>query len=94
MDLEYCKKRGIRVANVSNYSTDAVVQHTFALTLYLLEKLPHYDTYVKSGAYGAGTVSVIMESLSGSLQEKPGVLSEWVISGKRLPPLPKPLVVM
>lgn len=54
VDLEYCKKRGIRVANVSNYSTDAVVQHTFALTLYLLEKLPHYDTYVKSGAYGAG----------------------------------------
>lgn len=53
VDLEYCKSRGIKVANVVNYSTDAVAQHTFALCLYVLEKLHHYDGYVKSGAYAA-----------------------------------------
>ena len=53
IDLAYCKSRGIKVANVVNYSTDAVVQHTFALCFYVLEKLRHYDEYVKSGAYAA-----------------------------------------
>ena len=53
VDINYCKSRGIKVANVVNYSTDAVAQHTFALCLYVLEKLCHYDNYVKSGAYAA-----------------------------------------
>ena len=53
IDIEYCKKRGIRVCNVVNYSTEAVAQHTFALLLYVLEKLRHYDDYVKGGAYAA-----------------------------------------
>lgn len=53
VDIAYCKSRGIKVANVVNYSTDAVAQHTFALCFYVLEKLRHYDEYVKSGAYAA-----------------------------------------
>ncbi|MCL2719561.1 MAG: D-2-hydroxyacid dehydrogenase [Lachnospiraceae bacterium] len=53
IDLEYCRKRGIKVANVRNYSTAAVTQHTFALCFYILGKLRYYDEYVKSGAYGA-----------------------------------------
>lgn len=53
VDTAYCKSRGIKVANVVNYSTDAVAQHTFALCLYVLEKLHHYDDYVKSGTYAA-----------------------------------------
>ncbi len=53
IDIEYCKKRGIRVCNIVNYSTDAVAQHTFALLFYVLEKLRHYDDYVKNGAYAA-----------------------------------------
>lgn len=53
VDLNYCKQRGIKVANVVNYSTDAVAQHTFALCFYILEKLRHYDDYVKSGEYAA-----------------------------------------
>lgn len=52
-DLEYCKSRGIGVANVVDYCTAMVAQHTFALALALMEKLPHYDDYVKSGAYSA-----------------------------------------
>lgn len=53
VDLAYCKGRGIKVANVVNYSTAAVVQHTLLLALALEEKLIHYDNYVKSGEYGA-----------------------------------------
>ena len=55
VDLEYCKNRGIGVANVVDYSTAAVAQHTFAMALYLLERLPFYDNYVKSGTYGSQT---------------------------------------
>lgn len=53
VDLAYCKSRDIKVCNVVNYCSGMVAQHTFALALALLEKLPHYDQYVKSGAYGA-----------------------------------------
>lgn len=53
VDLAYCKSRGISVCNVVDYCSGMVAQHTFALALALLEKLPHYDQYVKSGAYSA-----------------------------------------
>lgn len=53
VDLAYCKERGIHVANVVDYSTAMVAQHTFTMALALLEKLPHYDNYVKSGEYSA-----------------------------------------
>ena len=52
-DLAYCRSRGIKVTNVVDYSTAMVAQHTFTLALALSQKLPHYDHYVKSGAYGA-----------------------------------------
>ena len=39
------------MTNVAGYSTDVVAQHTFALALYLLEKLRYFDDYVKSGEY-------------------------------------------
>lgn len=53
VDVNYCKERGIGVCNVRNYSTEMVAQHTFAMALYLLEKLNHYDNYVKSGEYAS-----------------------------------------
>ena len=51
VDLDYCKSRSIKVANVVNYSTAAVVQHTLMLALALEEKLAFYDDYVKSDTY-------------------------------------------
>lgn len=48
VDLTHAKKRGIVVKNVAGYSTKSVVQHTFALALYLIEKMAYYDTVVKS----------------------------------------------
>ena len=51
IDIEYAKERGIGVSNVAGYSTNAVVQHTFAATLALLDEVTYYDNYVKSGEY-------------------------------------------
>lgn len=51
IDTEYTNARGITVMNVKGYSTEAVVQHTFALLFYVYENLSYYDQFVKSGAY-------------------------------------------
>lgn len=51
IDLAYCQNHQITVKNVSGYSTDIVAQHTFALLLYLYEKMAYYDHYVLSGDY-------------------------------------------
>ena len=53
VDLAYCKSRGITVCNVRDYCTGMVAQHTMTLALTLSQKLFHYDTFVKSGAYSA-----------------------------------------
>ena len=51
VDFTYTRERGIAVTNVKGYSTQSVVQHTFAMLFYLYEKLATYDRYVKSGEY-------------------------------------------
>ena len=68
-DINYAKEKNIRVANVAGYSTDSVVQHTFALGLYLIEKMNYYDNYVKSGEYAECPIfshfSNVFHELSG-----------------------------
>ena len=51
LDKEFLDRRGIAWRNVAGYSTESVVQHTFAMLFYLMEHLPYYDRYVKSGSY-------------------------------------------
>lgn len=70
VDLEYVKKRGIRVANVGGYSTDSVVQHTFALMFYVMEKLSYYDHYVKSGEYAKAPVFTHFDKIFMELSGK------------------------
>ena len=50
-NIEACNRHGVKVANVVNYSTASVAQHTFALLFYLMESMRHYDEFVKSGDY-------------------------------------------
>jgi len=47
VDLEYAKKKGIIVKNVAGYSTNAVIQHTFALVLGLINKICYFDRYTR-----------------------------------------------
>ena len=70
VDLDYCKNRGIRVTNVKGYSTPIVAQHTFAMALYLLEKLPVFDTYVKSGEYAKCPIFTCFEPYFTELEGK------------------------
>lgn len=56
VDFSYTNSRGIPVANVKGYSTDSVVQHTFAMLFYLYEKLAFYDRFVKSGEYARSDI--------------------------------------
>ncbi len=51
VDLEYAAEKGIVVKNVAGYSTQSVVQHTFSLALYLIEKMAYYDNVVKSATW-------------------------------------------
>ena len=77
IDINYAKEKNIRVANVAGYSTDSVVQHTFALGLYLIEKMNYYDNYVKSIGKGVAKIAsdfgckVIYYSASGKTQDVP-----------------------
>lgn len=50
-NIPACDRRGVKVANVVNYSTASVAQHTFALLFYVMENLRHYDEFVKDGSY-------------------------------------------
>ncbi len=56
VDFAYTNARGITVCNVKGYSTDSVVQHTFALLFYVYEKLAYYDAFVKSGEYSRNDI--------------------------------------
>lgn len=56
IDLQAAKQRGIEVKNVSGYSTDSVVQHTFSMLFYLMGHSRYYDTFVKSGAYAKSPI--------------------------------------
>lgn len=51
LDKELLDEKGIAWRNVAGYSTESVAQHTFSLLFYLIEHLPYYDIYVKSGDY-------------------------------------------
>jgi glycerate dehydrogenase len=56
VDFDYVKKKNIAVTNVKGYSTQSVIQHTFALLFYVYEKLSYYDQFVKSGEYAASDI--------------------------------------
>ena len=76
IDIEYAKVKGIRVANVAGYSTDSVVQHTFALLFYLYEKMRHYDEFVKDGSYANWPVFSYFNNIFYELKGK-----KWGIVG-------------
>lgn len=70
IDFNYTNERGILVANVPSYSTDSVAQHTFALLLYLMEKLRFFDDYVKNGTYSKSNCFSCLEMIYPELAGK------------------------
>ncbi len=55
IDLPAATERGIVVCNAGEYSTQAVVQHTFALLLALASNLTKYDASVRNGEWERST---------------------------------------
>jgi glycerate dehydrogenase len=51
VDLDYCKANGIAVANIRNYATHTVPEHTFALILALRRNLLAYRQDVEDGRW-------------------------------------------
>lgn len=51
IDVGYCKSRGIAVCNVPGYSVYSVAQVTVSMVLSLVNHLPEYTGYTKSGVY-------------------------------------------
>lgn len=76
VDLDAAKSKGIAVKNVAGYSTKSVVQHTFAMALYLLEKMAYYDAVVKNGSW---TESGLFTDVSRPFYEIDG--KKWGIIG-------------
>jgi len=76
VDLDAAKFQAIEVKNVSGYSTKSVVQHTFAMTLYLLEKMAYYDATVKDTTW---TNSGLFTDISHPFYEISG--KKWGIIG-------------
>ena len=83
LDGEYLKSRGIAAYHVAGYSTEAVAQHTFALLLYLMERLRYYDDFVKSGQYSdCGTFSWFGEPFMELAGKTWGILGMGAIGRK------------
>ena len=76
VDLGAAQYKGIEVKNVAGYSTKSVVQHTFAMALYLLEKMAYYDTVVKDATW---TESGLFTDVSRPFYEISG--KKWGIIG-------------
>lgn len=55
IDIEYCKKRGIAVANTPGYSTFCVAQVTIAIASYLMTNLGEYRDFVHCGGYSSSS---------------------------------------
>jgi len=76
IDLVAAKKLNIIVKNVTGYSTQSVVQHTFSMLFYLLEHLKYYDNVVQTGLW---SISGLFTDISHPYQEIAG--KKWGIIG-------------
>jgi len=75
VDLEAAKALDIEVKNVAGYSTTSVVQHTFSMMFYLLEKLEYYNRQVKSRIWSqSGLFTDISRPFSEIAGKKWGII--------------------
>ncbi|OQY05370.1 MAG: hypothetical protein B6I20_01405 [Bacteroidetes bacterium 4572_117] len=89
IDIEEAKKRDIVVANVKNYSTEAVAQHTISLILSLQNSLIEFANETKSGNWSKSPIFTMLNHPFNELKgKKLGVIGYGTI-GKRLAELAK-----
>ncbi|MCD6061093.1 MAG: glycerate dehydrogenase, partial [Moraxellaceae bacterium] len=61
IDMAAARARGIAVANVEGYGTQAVAQHTFALLLALTNRLFEYSRDARNGRWSASPTFCLMD---------------------------------
>jgi D-3-phosphoglycerate dehydrogenase / 2-oxoglutarate reductase len=65
IDLEYARLHNIRIFNTPNAPVEAVAEHTIALMLALLKRIPLYDHNVKNGDFTVGSGELLAEKTIG-----------------------------
>ncbi|MEN8119486.1 MAG: D-2-hydroxyacid dehydrogenase [Bacteroidota bacterium] len=89
IDIEKAKKRNIVVANVKNYSTEAVAQHTISLILTLQNSLIEFAHESKSGNWSKSPIFTMLNHPFSELKgKKLGIIGYGTI-GKRVAELAK-----
>lgn len=83
VDLEAAENLGISVMNVSGYAANSVAQTTFAMILQLLQGIPFYDRYVKSGEYSKSDIFTNLDRPFWELNGKRfGIIGMGIIGRK------------
>ena len=68
IDISYCKKRGIKVANTPAYSTSCVAQVTISMVCSLMTHLNEYRNFVHSGSYQQSISANMLEPVYHELE--------------------------
>jgi glycerate dehydrogenase len=61
IDLDYCRRRNLSVANVRNYAPQSVPEHVFALILALRRNLFSYREEIQSGAWQRASTFCLLD---------------------------------
>ena len=89
IDLVEAEKRNVSVANVKNYSTEAVAQHTISLILALQNSLINFNTESKSGNWSKSLIFTMLNHPFYELKgKKLGIIGYGAI-GKRVAEMAK-----
>ena len=89
IDIEQAKKRNIVVANVKNYSTEAVAQHAISLILALQNSLIEFAHESKSGNWSKSPIFTMLNHPFYELKgKKLGIIGYGTI-GKRVAEMAK-----
>lgn len=84
VDCQYAREKGIIVSNVPNYSTESVVQHTFALILNEFSKIATHVDAVKNNQWAnSGEFSCLIEKTKNLFGKTLGIIGYGAI-GKRV----------
>jgi glycerate dehydrogenase len=70
IDIASANRHNIPVSNVSNYSTESVVQHVFSLIFALINRPEHYSRQVFSGKWADNDFFTFWDSAIYELSEK------------------------
>lgn len=67
IDLEAARARGVAVCNVSDYATESVAEHVFAMLLALRRQIVHYHQAVLNGDWSRSPIFTLNDREMGDL---------------------------